>query len=122
MITKYFVRLLSPVLIGCVLVVCSACNKTTKSGGVDSAEAAKLEAQANKGDGDAAYKLGELYGADAGNHESAIKSAVWFSVAGHYGNPSAKTALDGITRTLNDADKLEVEKQVAALKFPTPAK
>lgn len=119
MITKYMLKLLSPLLLGVTLVIASGCGG---GGGaessVDKAAASQLEAKVAEGDAGAAMKLGEMYAADIGNKESQIEAAKWFHIAGRMGHGEASVGLNAIIGGLPFEDQAEAERRVELFKFP----
>lgn len=120
MITKHLTKFFSVILLGATVVAFSGCSDGNKSSGsVDQAKVAELKAKIDKGDGDAAFQLAELYAAHSDDKESAINAALYFTVAGGLGNGNAKAGLDAIGAALTPEDKMELDRRVAAYKMPT---
>jgi thioredoxin-like negative regulator of GroEL len=121
MTTKFLAKACPALLLSFVLALSVGCGEGGESDsvGVDPAEVTRLEAMVQKGDADAALKLGELYAANGENHQARIQAAKWFHIAGRMGNSDAGMLLNTITAGMTAEDDMQIQQMVESYKIPT---
>lgn len=91
----------------------------SSAAGSASQDVPALEAKANQGDADAAYKLGEIFAQDSEKKASMVEALKWFHISQKLGNTAASLAVTTLEKGATPEQMMEALQKAEAFKVTT---